>query len=276
MNELNRHLAPIPGSVWKQIEEEAARVLRLHLAARKLVDFEGPRGWEYSSAPLGRAEPVEDAPVDGVHARRRLVQPLVELHVPFDLSREELDAAVRGAQDVDWAPLVQAATRLASTEDRAVFHGWASAGIRGLAAHSEHKPVSLSRDYLEYPRAVTQALERLRQAGVDGPYAIALGPRCYDGLWQTTGAGGYPVLRHVMRLIEGPAVWAPALDGAAVLSQRGGDFQLVSGLDPAVGYASHDTRTVHLYLTESFTFRLLGPDAAVPLVYEEAPATARA
>jgi uncharacterized linocin/CFP29 family protein len=267
VSDLQRHRAPIPDGVWKEIDEEAGRVLRLHLAARKLVDFEGPKGWSFSALALGRAEALKRGPADDVEARLRVVQPLVELRVPFALAREEIEAAARGAEDADWQPLVEAAERLARAEDAAVFHGFEPAGIRGMAKDAEHEAVSLSGDYTEYPAAVTDAIERLREAGVGGPYGIALGPRCHAGLQRTTDAGGYPVLRHVQRLIEGPDVWAPSLDGALVLSLRGGDFRLVSGRDPSIGYLGHDDETVRLYLEESFTFRLLGPEAAVPLVY---------
>ncbi len=67
---------------------------------------------------------------------------------------------------------------------------------------------------------VATALNRLRDAGVDGPFAVALSERCYTSLTEST-AGGYPVLEHVRRLIDGPLVWAPGLDGAVVLSMRG-------------------------------------------------------
>lgn len=267
MSDLQRRRAPIPDAVWNEIDEEAARVLRLHLAARKLVDFEGPKGWSFSALALGRAESLDRTPAEGVEARLRTVQPLVELRVPFALARNEIDAAARGAEDADWEPLIEATERLAAAEDTAVFHGYEPAGIRGLARHADHDPVSLSADYTEYPSAVTDALEKLREAGVGGPYAIALGPRCHAGLRRTTDAGGHPVLHHVRGLIDGPEVWAPALDGAVVLSMRGGDFRLVSGRDPSIGYLGHDDEEIRLYLEESFTFRLLGPEAAVPLVY---------
>lgn len=269
MSDLQRRLAPIADEVWREIDAEATRVLRLHLAARKLVDFEGPHGWSFSALPLGRAKPVDESPARGVSVRLRAVQPLVELRVPFALAREEIDAAARGAEDADWAPLLDAAEKLARAEDHAVFDGFEAGSIQGLARHSAHEPVSLSADYAKYPTAVTEAIERLRESGVGGPYAIALGPRCDAGLRRTTDPGGYPVLRHVQRLLEGPDIWAPALDGAVVLSLRGGDFRLVSGRDPAIGYAGHDGDEVHLYLQSSFTFRLLGPEAAVPLVYDQ-------
>ncbi len=77
-----------------------------------------------------------------------------------------------------------------------------------------------------YPHSIAEATRLLRLAGVDGPYAIALGPRYYAGLTQAVGGGGYPVLNVVRKLVDGPLVWAPAVNGAVVLSLRGGDFEL--------------------------------------------------
>jgi uncharacterized linocin/CFP29 family protein len=113
---------------------------------------------------------------------------------------------------------------------------------------------------------VAEAVSKLRTSGIIGPYAIALGPRCYTGLTRTT-VGGYPVIEHVRRLLDGPIVWAPAVSGAIVLSMRGGDFELTVGQDFSIGYLDHSATAVRLYLQESFTFRVLSPEAAVPLVY---------
>src|SRR5262249_29258745 len=65
----------------------------------------------------------------------------------------------------------------------------------------------------------------------------------------------------------GPVVWAPAVDGAVVLSQRGGDFALTIGEDLALGYAGHTASTVDLYVEETLAFRVLTPEAAVPLAH---------
>ncbi len=119
---------------------------------------------------------------------------------------------------------------------------------------------------------VAEAVNKLQLAGVNGPYGIALGPRCYTGLTQTTH-GGYPVLEHVRRLLDGPIVWAPGIDGAVVLSLRGGDFELTVGQDFAIGYLDHTASTVQLYLQESFTFRVLTAEAAVPLAYGSSTTT---
>lgn len=56
---------------------------------------------------------------------------------------------------------------------------------------------------------------------------------------------------------------------------RGGDFELVVGQDLSIGYLSHDAENVRLYIEESLTFRLLTPEAAVPLVYPKTAAGTR-
>lgn len=269
MNDLRRELAPITAQAWKEIDEQARRALTDRLAARKLVDFRGPLGWQHAAEPTGRTRAPADRPLNGVELRLRLVQPMVELRASFELSREELDAVSRGARDPDLKPLEDAVAHLARAEDDVVFHGLPVAGVQGMFSASPHRPLSIGEDSEAYPRVVAEALETLRQAGVGGPYAIALGPRCYTFLARTTGPGGYPVVKHVERLIGTPVVWAPAIDGALVLSTRGGDFELVSGRDISIGYDSHGPATVRLYLEESLTFRLLTPHAAVPLRYAE-------
>lgn len=270
MNDLLRDLAPISAAAWDAIDEEARRALKLTLAGRKLVDFVGPLGWDASAVSLGRVEPAEPPPRDGVEARTRRVQPLTELRVPFELSRAELEAIARGGKDADLQPAIEAAWTIAVAEDGAIFQGYAAGGIEGMGAATAHETLTLTDDYERYPKVVATALSKLRNADVAGPYAIALGPRCYTGLTETTTAGGYRVFDHVRRLLDGPVVWAPGIDGAMVLSLRGGDFELTVGQDLSIGYLDHTATAVRLYLQESFTFRVLAAEAAVPLAYEVA------
>lgn len=265
MNHLLRELAPISAAAWAEIESEATRTLKRTLAARRLVDFVGPKGWEAAAVGTGRSDAI--APSSSVvQVRRREVLPLVELRVPFTLSRRELDAIDRGARDPDTAPVTEAARTIAIAEDRAVFHGLAEAGIKGICSTQSSAAVPLQQDAATWPGRIATGLNRLRDAGVDGPYAVALGERCYTALTEAT-AGGYPVLEHVRRLVDGPLVWAPALDGALVISLRGEDFELTVGQDFSIGYLDHDAEKVQLYIEESFTFWLISPQAAVPLSF---------
>lgn len=267
MDHLRRQLAPISDRAWELIDDEAARTLRHFLAARALIDVSGPLGWEHSAANRGRVRPAVPSPVEQVVADLREVQPVVELRTPFELALDELLAADRGVPDPDLAPVVEAARRGALAEDRAVFHGYEAAGISGITPVSSHEPLPISDDYDDYPRIVARAVAKLRAAGVGGPYAIALGPRCYTGVIETTEHGGYPVLEHIRLILGGPVAWAPGVDGAVVLSLRGGDYELVCGQDFSIGYRTHNETSVELYLEESITFVVWDDRAAVPLVY---------
>lgn len=266
MNDLLRAQAPISNEAWAEIDMEATRTLKVLLAARQLVDFNGPLGWNASAVALGRSEKLSPQLQDGAVTRIRRVQPLVEIRIPFEVAREELEAIGRGAKDPDLDSVRNAARAAAIAEDRAIFQGYAAAGIEGIFVASGAQRLTIPDKYEGYPDIVAEATHRLRSEGVNGPYGIALGPRCYTGLTRSTSRG-YPIIDHVRELLDGPIVWAPAADGAVVISLRGGDFELTVGQDLSIGYLDHTSTSVLLYLQESFTFRVLSPEAAVPLTY---------
>ena len=122
------------------------------------------------------------------------------------------------------------------------------------------------------------AVEELLDSGISGPYALALGSDEYRRVVQTAENGGYPLLEHLRKIIEGPLVWAPGVDGAVVISQRGDDFLFESGQDLSIGYLDHDADGVRLYLEQSFSFHVATPEAAVRadrLIAAAAPRWAR-
>jgi uncharacterized linocin/CFP29 family protein len=268
VNHLLRDLAPISDKAWEQIEEEARRSLKHYLAARRLVDFAGPLGWQASAVDLGRVERLPVGPGDGVEAARRSVLALVELRIPFSLGRDELEDAERGAEDLDLGPVIDASRSAALAEDHAIFNGYAGGGITGIAPRSPLEPITITDDYGAYPTQVAKAVEMLRSADVGGPYAIAMGTRCYTGVIETTEHGGYPVFEHLRQILGGSVVWAPAVDGAIVLSERGGDYEMTVGEDFSIGYRSASDESVAFYLEESLAFRVNTPDAAVVLMHE--------
>ncbi len=262
-NNLHRELAPISDEAWADIEQETSRTLKRYLAGRRVVDVHGPDGVPLSAVGTGHQRAIE-APADGVRARQREVLPLVELRVPFALSREAIDDVLRGAQDSDWQPAKEAARLIAQAEDRAIFRGYPAAGIGGIAAGASNPALALPAEVRDYPNAVATAIGELRAVGVDGPYAVVLSADAYTAVSETSDHG-YPVIEHIRTLIDGDLVWAPAITGAFVLTTRGGDFALHLGQDLSIGYQSHTDDEVQLYLQESFTFQLLTTEAAVVL-----------
>ena len=263
MNNLHRELAPISDAAWAQIEEETSRTFKRYLAGRRVVDVQGPGGVALSAVGTGHLRNIE-ASGDGILARQREVKALVEVRVPFDLDRQQIDDVERGANDSDWQPAKDAARQLAFAEDQAIFEGYAAAGIEGIRAGTSNPRPTLPADVREYPDAIAQALSQLRLVGVNGPYSVLLSADAYTGLSETSDHG-YPVLEHIKRLVSSEIIWAPAIAGAFVLTTRGGDFGLYLGQDVSIGYLSHTDAVVRLYLQETFTFLLLTSEAAVAL-----------
>ena len=270
MNNLHRELAPISDAAWSQIEEETSRTIKRYLAGRRVVDVPSPGGIALPGVGTGHLKPIT-APADGILARQREVKPLVELRVPFELSRQEIDDVERGSDDSDWQPAKDAARLLAFAEDRAIFEGYAAAGIGGIREGTSNPVMTLPTDVRAYPDVVAQALSQLRLVGVDGPYSVLLGADAYTALSETSDHG-YPVLQHIKSLVDGEIVWAPAIAGAFVLTTRGGDFGLYIGEDVSIGYLSHNDKTVRLYLEETFTFLLLTTEASVALTANDSKA----
>src|SRR5262249_20723939 len=263
MNNLHRELAPISDAAWADIEEEATRTLKRHLAGRRVVDVQSAGGVGLSAVGTGHLKTIA-APGDGILARQRDVKALVEFRVPFELDRQQIDDVERGANDSDWQPAKDAAQKIAYAEDRAIFEGYDAAGIVGVRQGTSNPIMTLPADVRQYPDAIAQALSQLRLVGVNGPYSVLLGADAYTALAETSD-NGYPVLEHIKKLVKDEIIWAPAIAAAFVLPTRGGDFDLHIGQDVSIGYLSHTDSVVRLYLQETLTFLLLTAEAAVAL-----------
>jgi uncharacterized linocin/CFP29 family protein len=270
MSNLHRELAPISAAAWAEIEEETRRTFKLHVAGRRVVDLHGPEGETLSAVGIGHLDDLAP-PVEGVTAHARRSQPVVELRVPFTVDRRAVDDVERGAKDSDWQPVKDAALTMARAEDRVVFDGYRAGAIAGIRESSTNPPLTLPEDVRDYPNAVSRALTSLRLAGVNGPYSLLLGAAAYTAVNETSDHG-YPVHNHLARLLDGEIIWAPAIEGALLLSTRGGDYELHLGQDLAIGYHSHDDESVRLYLQESLTFLMYTGEAVVALNRAGAPA----
>jgi uncharacterized linocin/CFP29 family protein len=262
VNNLHRELAPVSDAAWADLEAEARRTFQRNVAARRIVDVPEPGGAELAAVATGHLDASVPAPADGVIARTRRSQPMVELRVPFSVDRGQVDDVERGAKDADWQPVKDAARKLAFAEDRAAFEGYSAAGITGIRAGSSNTELTLPADVRAYPDAVSQAITALRLAGVDGAYTLALSADAYTAVSETSDHG-YPIHEHLARLLDGDIIWAPAIDGAFLLATRGGDFELCLGQDVSIGYLGHSADTIDLYFQETLTFLVHTSEAAV-------------
>jgi uncharacterized linocin/CFP29 family protein len=261
MNNLYRDLAPITDAAWASIEEEAKRTFTVNLAGRRVTDVQGPAGATFAAVGTGHLADIA-APAEGVIAWAHQAQPVIEFRVPFTLNRQDIDAVERGAQDPDWQPVKDAARDSAFAEDRAIFDGYSAGNIAGIRDSSSNPEFILPADVRAYPDVVASALATLRRVGVGGPYALLLSTSAYTAVSETSDHG-YPVREHLGRVVDGDILEAPAIEGAFLVSTRGGDFGLYLGQDLSIGYLSHDADQVELYFTESFTFLVHTAEASV-------------
>ena len=266
MNNLHRELAPVSDAAWASIEAEARRTFERNVAGRRVVDVQGPEGPTLASVGTGHLAEIEppDGDTAGILVWQRTAQQLVQLRVPFTVSRLDVDNVERGAQDSDWQPVKDAARQIAFAEDKAIFDGYPAAGITGIRRSSSNPILALPAEAREYPTVVSQAVSALRLAGVSGPYCLLLSAAAYTMVSETSDHG-YPIREHLARVVGGEIIWAPAIAGAFLLSGRGGDYELRLGQDLSIGYLSHDSEFVQLYFQESLTFLAYTAEASVVL-----------
>lgn len=263
-NLLRRALAPIGEEAWKQIDGAAMRVLKAHLSARTLVDFRGPYGWDFAAVNLGTLQLGNEPGAGGVPWGVRQVLPLVEARITFALSRWDIDYIARGALAVNLDPVEEVARKMGLFEESAIYHGFNQGQIQGILQHTSHEPIQLPQNAEDYPRAVAEGVKRLSLAGTIGPFMLVLGPSAFYSLLQSHPTG-YPPSRVVRDILQGDILFSPALEGGLLLSNAGGYFEMVVGQDLSIGYQVHDSEKVELFITESFTFRVLETGAAIEL-----------
>ena len=144
MNHLLRELAPISDDAWAEIDTEAARTLTHFFAARRLVDFDGPLGYDASAVSLGRLEPtgIEAGPAwwrgSGSCCRSSSCIVRSPSTAPSSSRSTAAPATPISTRCVD------ACRALAMAEDTLVFVGQSSADIVGIGTGSPHEPIALT------------------------------------------------------------------------------------------------------------------------------------
>lgn len=264
MDILKRELAPIPLEAWTEIDAQATRTLKAMLSGRKFLDVTGPMGTGFPGVPEGRLsypdKQSESEPLYGI----RKVHHIVEVRVPFELDVEEMDNVVRGAKDVDLSAMEEAARKIALFEEKVIYHGLPEANIRGLKSCAGGECLTIGSKPEGLLEGIAEGVTAFTSRSIEGPYGFIVGPK----LWSRMSAHvqGYPVKMQAESLLGGAVLLSPYLSGeseneAYMVTQRGGDLELILGQDLAIGYESHSHNKVKLYFTESFTFRVLEPAA---------------
>jgi uncharacterized linocin/CFP29 family protein len=125
-----------------------------------------------------------------------------------------------------------------------------------------HARAELPTDASDWPSAVAHASLQLGAAGVAPPYTLVVGSRIYEAIARDTGQ--YPLRKQLEALVGTPLVVAPHVDCAfLVRADARNDFELVLGQDISIGFEEQHGKHARLFLTESFTFRVIEPAGVV-------------
>lgn len=266
MDILKRELAPITLQAWAEIDAQATRSLTAALSARKVLDVKGPMGTDFAGVPEGRLEyPASQKPGDVSYGIYK-VHHLVETRIPFALDITELDNVVRGARDINLTNLQEAAKKIALFEEKVIYHGLPEANIKGLKMCAGGTCLTMGSGPEQLLTAIAEGITTFAERSMEGPYAFVVGPK----IWSSMSAHiqGYPVKMQAENVLGGSVLLSPYLSGpyeneAYMISQRGGDLELILGQDLSIGYEKHAQTSVTLYITESLTFRILEPAAVI-------------
>jgi uncharacterized linocin/CFP29 family protein len=261
MDILKKSMAPVTDKAWDEITKRTHQIIDTQLTARRFVDIDGPNGLKMGGVSTGRLIIPDNHSENGINFGIREMLPMVEVRRPFELELWELDNVDRGAKNIDLSSLEEAAAEISQFEEKAIYEGFAPAGIKGLRESAGTGPVTLPTNTNDFLKEIGHHILHLQKNAVEGPYSLIITEKEWLNLLKISG--GYPVHLHLKEILGGKVIIKQSNKYSFLVSERGGDFELILGQDVSVGYIGHDTQKVKLYLTSSFTFRVLDPSAVV-------------
>src|SRR5262245_41820298 len=120
---LRRETAPVSAKVWSEIDSIALKMAKQTLVARRITDFDGPRGWGHVANQMDTFRTVSSPQSIG---RAKLALPdvmlLTEIRADFSLTWTAIDLFERVGPPLDSEALEEAARDVALAEDRLAFY----------------------------------------------------------------------------------------------------------------------------------------------------------
>jgi uncharacterized linocin/CFP29 family protein len=260
MDYLNRRMAPFGEDVWKRIDEAAVNAARDLLTGRRFLEVDGPYGVGLTSVEVGHDDfcrqptPEEAGAVMG----RAISVPMLrkELH----LSIRRVAAFSDMGQPLNLNPVEDAAEAVARREEEFIYYGQPDFRLQGLltAEGRAHQDGGDWRNIDQALEDVLAAVNALDARNFRGPYALALSPALYNGLFRLYAGTDMLQLEHLRRLCQ-RGVYKAAIEGGVLVDPRVG--KLIIGQDLIAGYIGQDGVHYQLYVTESVVLRLDEPRA---------------
>ena len=261
MDILKRQAAPISSEAWQEIDQTAKDVLVNMLSARKVLKLNGPKGWDYNAVDEGRLEALDKvSKTNVVQTGVYQIKRLVEARVSFQLSKWELDNIARGCKDPNLDALEDAVEAIALFEENAIFNGYKKGNIDGLIPSAAHK-MTLPKDPNGILLAIGQAKYAIMNAYVEPPYDMIVSKAVFDQI--NVIFEGAHLIEEIKNVTKGEIYRSKSIDGAVLIPRRDEDLEVTVGQDFSIGYEQETEEMVQLFVTESFTLRVLEPAKVV-------------
>lgn len=254
MDFLKRSASPISTEAWDEIDKTAKNVFKNLLSARKILAVNGPKGLDYTAIEEGRLEELDSPKFGEVCTGSYKLKRLVEARISFKLSKWELDNINRGAKDINLDALEEACEKIAVFEEQAIYNGYKKGDIEGLIPSATHK-FKLGKDGNSILKAIGDGKYALMNSYVEMPYDLVVSKEVYDQI--NIIFEGAHLIQAIENIIGGKVIRSKVVTGAVMLPTRHEDLEFTIGQDLAVGYESEDGGEVQLFVTESFTLRVL-------------------
>jgi uncharacterized linocin/CFP29 family protein len=261
MDFLNRAQSHLPDVIWREVEEAAVEAARERLTGRRYLDLQGPFGVGLTAIEAGNdgycRQPAPDEA--GAVMGRAISVPM--LRRAFRLSVRRIAAYLENGQPLDLTPAQDAAEAVADREEEFVYRGQPDFALPGLLTRDGRQHIEGGGDWAAVERALSDvltAVTQLDEAGYRGPYALALAPPLYNGLFRLYQGSDVSQIQHLRHLCTRGIYKAP-IEGGVLVDPRVG--ALVLGQDLRAGYIRQDGVHYELYLTESIVLRIDEPAA---------------
>lgn len=262
MDHLNREQAPFPASVWERIDTAAVEAAKPLLTGRRFLEVEGPFGLGLTALELGaddycRSTDTREDEAEAV-ASKAIAVPM--LRKSCRLSARRLSAHLDKDMPLTLDEVEDAAEAIARREEAFIYFGQADIGLEGLLNAQGRKEVQ-GADWSSLDNAlnnVLTAVTRLDDAGIHGPYALALPPAQYNNLFRHYEHTDVLQIEHLKSLCT-HGVYKAEVDRPVVVDDHAG--VLILGQDLRVGYAGTDGIHYRLFVCESMVLRLDSPEA---------------
>ncbi len=261
MKFLNRETSPIAAAIWTQIDSVFTPMLSQRLKLRSIVGFTSVP-FETDAVATGKLKTLSSVKELTLSARKPIA--MVEIRYDFDLPKSIVEAFKRDKPDFDDTVFKEVTNRFSAVENSLILEGLKEADIEGILSKIPSKPIH-AKHTKGLIDAVALMMVAFKAEFVEGPYKLVLSTATLIKM-VAESEGGISVKSRLETLLGADFfVVCESIgdDKILALSQRGGDFVLYNGLDVSIGFSEEKADSYALFITESCTFRIISPEAAV-------------